>query len=174
MKLGPFSVSTRRRTVLKWALLVASAAVALAIDLATKHLAEQRLVLGESRKILPFLFLERTANGGVAFGLLGGRSVLIVVANVVALVVVVLYVSMERRALLAGIGGGLIVGGSLGNMFQRLTSDGHVTDFLKFPHWPNYNMADVFIFVGIAVIFIGLVLEAVRVWKAGRRTPLSR
>jgi signal peptidase II len=174
MKFGSPSLSTRRRTLLKWSVLVVFIGVALAIDLVTKHLAEQRLALGEARKILPFFLLERTANGGVAFGLLGGKGTLIVVANIVALLVVLFYVYAERRPLLAGISGGLIIGGSLGNLVQRLTADGHVTDFLKFPHWPNYNMADVFIFVGIAAIFLGLVLEAVRLWKSGRRAPVSR
>jgi signal peptidase II len=174
MKFGSPSLATKRRTILKWCLLVLALAFALTIDLVTKHLAEQQLVMGEAHKILPFLSLERTANSGVAFGLLGGKSALIIAANVVALVVVGLYVWVERRPLLAGIAGGLIVGGSLGNLVQRMTGDGHVTDFLKFPHWPNYNMADVFILVGIAAIFIGLVLETVRVWRAGRRAPASR
>jgi signal peptidase II len=174
MKFGFPSLSVRRQTVLKWSVLLVSTAIALVIDLVTKHIAEQQLVLGETRKILPFFFLERTANGGVAFGLLGGRGTLIIVANVAALLVVVLFVAFERRALLAGIAGGLIVGGSLGNLVQRVAGDGHVTDFLRFPHWPNYNMADVFIFVGIAVIFLGLGLETVRVWRAGRQRPVSR
>jgi signal peptidase II len=174
MKFGFPSLSTRRQAVLKWSVLLVSAAIALVIDLATKYIAEQQLVLGETHKILPFFFLERTANGGVAFGLLGGRGTVIIIANVAALLVVVLFVAFERRALIAGIAGGLIVGGSLGNLVQRVTGDGHVTDFLKFPHWPNYNMADVFIFVGIAVIFLGLGLETVRVWRAGRQRPVSR
>lgn len=174
MKFGSPSLATRRGTVLKWCVLVLATAIALAIDLVTKNAAEQQLVLGETHKILPFFFLERTANSGVAFGLLGGKGALIIVANVVALLVVVLYVAVERRPLLAGIAGGLIIGGSLGNLVQRVTADGHVTDFLKFPYWPNYNMADVFILVGIAAIFLGLVMETMRVWRAGRRTPASR
>jgi len=173
MKTGGTLLSSRGRTVLKWSLFVSAAAVALAVDLVTKNLAETHLVLGETDKILPFLYLERTANSGVAFGLLGGRTTLIVVANVVALLIVGTYVFFERRAALAGIAGGMVVGGSLGNLVQRLTGDGHVTDFLKFPHWPNFNMADVFIDVGIAVVVLGLVVEAVRAWRAGRRTPTS-
>jgi signal peptidase II len=174
MRFGSPALHTRRRTILKWSVLIVAAAMALTIDLVTKHVAEQQLVLGETHKILPFFFLERTANSGVAFGLLGGKGPLIIAANVIALIVVGLYVWMERRPLLAGIAGGAIVGGSLGNMVQRLTTDGHVTDFMKFPHWPNFNMADVFIDAGIAAVFIGLVLETVRVWRAGRRTPAAR
>ncbi|HLA80459.1 MAG TPA: signal peptidase II [Thermoleophilia bacterium] len=150
-------------------------AFALVVDLVTKSLAEQHLAMGEVHKVLPFLYLERTANSGVAFGLLGGRGAFIIAANVIALLIVLAYVIFERRPLLAGIAGGLIIGGSLGNLVQRLTGDGRVTDFLKFPRWPNYNMADVFLVVGICAIVIGLALEAVRVWRAGRReTPASQ
>jgi len=174
MRFGSPALATRRLTILKWALVVVVVAITLTVDLVTKHLADERLVLGETQEILPFLFFERTANSGVAFGLLGGKGPVIIVANVVALLVVLLYVFVERRYLLAAIAGGAIIGGSLGNMVQRLTADGHVTDFLKFPHWPNFNMADVFIDAGIAAVFIGLILEMVRVYKAGKQTPVSR
>jgi signal peptidase II len=174
MNAGSPTVPSRRRIVIKWSLFVVVAAIALGVDLLTKHFAEQNLVLGERTEFWPFLFLQRTANDGVAFGLLGGRSALIVIANVVALLVVGVYVFVERRPLLAGIAGGMVVGGSIGNLVQRLAGDGHVTDFLKFPHWPNFNLADVFIDAGIAVIVLGLVVEAVRVWRAERQTPAAR
>jgi signal peptidase II len=147
--------------------------VALAVDLVTKHLAEARLPEGELREVLPFLYLQRTANDGVAFGLLGGSTTLIIVANVIALLVVTAYVFFERRPILAGIAGGAIVGGSLGNMIQRLVGDGHVTDFLKFPHWPNFNAADVFIDAGLAAVVIGFIVEAARLWRARKRKPAS-
>lgn len=159
----------RGRRVLKWSLFGGVLAVALAIDLVTKHLADSRLALGEVDELLPFLQLQLTHNDGVAFGMLGGSTALIVVANVVALLVVCGYVLLERRPVLGGIAGGMIVGGSLGNMIQRLVGDGHVTDFLKFPHWPNFNAADVFIDAGLAVVVIGMVVESIRVWRAKKR-----
>lgn len=155
--------------MLKWLMLVAMAAICLTADLLTKRMAEQNLAMGDTREVLPFLFLQRTANDGVAFGLMGGRTAVIVLANLVALAVVLVYVFLERRALLAGLAGGAVIGGSLGNLVQRLAGDGHVTDFLKFPHWPNFNLADVFIDAGIAAVCIGLVVEAVRAHRAGRR-----
>jgi signal peptidase II len=166
--------SDRRRTIIKWSLLVVVTAICTALALWTTYLVEQRLVLGEVRQILPFLSLQRSANSGVAFGLLSGRLALIIPANAIAIVVVLVYVHMERRAVLAGIAGGLIVGGSLGNIIQRLTGDGHVTDFLKFPYWPNFNLPDVFIVVGIAIVFLGLIVEAIRVLRAGNKAPASR
>ncbi len=162
------------KRLLKWSLFVVVLVAALAIDLVTKHLADSRLVAGESRDILPFLSLELTHNNGVAFGMLGGSTALIVVANVFALLVVVAYVLLERRPALGGIAGGMIVGGSLGNLIQRIANDQGVTDFLKFPHWPNFNAADIFIDVGLAVVVIGLIAEAVRTWRAkGRKTASS-
>jgi signal peptidase II len=150
------------------------AGICVALGLWTTYLAEQRLVIGEVHKILPFLSLQRSANSGVAFGLLGGRLPVILAANAVAIIVVLVYVHMDRRAVLAGIAGGLVVGGSLGNVIQRLTGDGHVTDFIKFPYWPNFNLPDVFIVLGIVVVFLGLLVEAVLVLRAGRKTPASR
>jgi signal peptidase II len=162
-----------RRTILKWSLLAACGAVALTIDLMTKHLAQERLVLGETDKVLPFLYLQRTANDGIAFGLFDGKTGWIIVANVVAILVVLAYVFFERRPFLGGIAGGAVIGGSLGNMIERLAGDGTVTDFLKFPRWPNFNAADVFIDAGIAAIFLGLIVEAIKEWRAGRKRPAS-
>lgn len=164
----------RRRLIIKWSVLAVATGACVALGLWTTHLAEQRLVIGEVHKILPFLSLQRSANSGVAFGLLGGRLPIILAANAVAILVVLAYVFMDRRAVLAGIAGGLIVGGSLGNVIQRLTGDGHVTDFLKFPYWPNFNLPDVFIVLGIVVVFLGLLVEAILVFRAGRKTTASR
>lgn len=162
-----------KHRALKWSLFGAMVAVALTVDLVTKHIADSRLVVGESHEVLPFLSLELTHNDGVAFGLLGGSTALIAVANVVALFVMIGYVLIERRPVLAGLAGGAIVGGSLGNMVQRLTGDGHVTDFLKFPHWPNFNAADIFIDVGLAAVVIGMVVESIVVWRSKRDEAAS-
>ena len=95
------------------------------------------------------------------------------VANVVALLVVVAYVLLERRPVLGGIAGGAIVGGSLGNMIQRIVGDGHVTDFLKVPHWPNFNAADVLIDAGLAAVVIGMVVEVIKAWRAKKHEAAS-
>ena len=175
MNLGSLSLSRKRRLIFKWSAFVAALAFAIVIDLVTKGLAEQHLSMGEVHKVLPFFYLERTANSGVAFGLFGGKSGFIIVANVVTMLIILAYVMYERRPILAGISGGLIIGGSLGNFVQRLTGDNRVTDFLKFPGWPNFNMADVFLVVGICAIVLGLIIETIHVYKAGRKeTPASR
>jgi lipoprotein signal peptidase len=170
---GPPSLG-RRALIIKWGLLSVVTGIAVALCMWTTYLAEQRLVLGEVDKILPFLWLQRSANSGVAFGLLGGKLAVILAANAVAILVVLFYVFMERRAVLAGIAGGMVIGGSLGNIVQRFTGDGHVTDFLKFPYWPNFNVPDVFIVLGIVCVFLGLLVEGVRVYRAGNKTSTAR
>jgi len=162
-----------RRTVYKWGLLIVVAAIAAALDLWTKALAEERLALGEVVEVLPFFSWQRTSNSGVAFGLLSDQGWLILVANGVAILVVLIYVFMDRRWLLPAWGGGLIIGGSAGNVFQRLTGDGHVTDFMRFPAWPNFNLADVFIVLGIVIVFLGLLVEAVRAYRGGQKKPAA-
>jgi signal peptidase II len=163
---GARQMKSRLRTLipdnsplLKWSLFAVVLATGLTVDLITKHLADARLVFGESRDILPFLSLQLTHNDGVAFGMLGGSTGLIVVANVVALLVVLAYVLLE--------------GGSLGNMIQRIVGDGHVTDFFRFPHWPNFNVADVLIDAGLAAVVIGMVVEVIKTWRAKKREAAS-
>jgi signal peptidase II len=168
MKTG--SARSERRRWLKWVILFVTIVIAITLDLVTKYYVERHLAIGEVNHVLPFLDLQRTSNQGVAFGLLGGRLALILPANLVALAVVFVYVLIERRPWLAGIAGGIIMGGSLGNLVQRLAY-GRVTDFLKFPHWPNYNMADFFILVGISAVFIGVLVEGLRPNGAFRSGP---
>ena len=164
----PFA-GPRGRLILKCTILVVTVLVAVGLDLLIKRIVEHHLVLGETHKILPFLYLQRVANNGVAFGLLGGHIATILVANFIAVAVVLTYVVLERRPLVAGFGGGLIVGGSVGNMVQRLGFH-EVTDYLRFPHWPNFNLADVFIVLGIVVIFLAVLIEGVRMVRAGRKS----
>lgn len=171
---APSKHDRRRRAIIKWSIFAVVAGICAALGLWTTYLAEQRLVIGEVDKILPFLWLQRTVNSGVAFGLLGGNLAVILPANAVAILVVLAYVFMDKRATLAGIAGGMVVGGSAGNVVQRLSGDSHVTDFLKFPHWPNFNLPDVFIVLGIVVVFLGLLVEAVRVYRAGDQKSTSR
>ncbi|MCZ7661702.1 MAG: signal peptidase II [Thermoleophilia bacterium] len=147
-----------RAWIVKWGTLGVTASAAFALDLLTKRLVEERLVLGEVHEVVPFFSLQRVGNKGVAFGMLAEHSLLIQLAPVAALLVIVAYVMLERRSLLAGLAGGMLVGGSLGNLVQRITV-GQVTDFLKFPHWPNFNLADVFIFLGVALVLLSFFWE---------------
>lgn len=152
-------LTSRTRVLLKWIILVSCMAIAVTADLLTKHWAEQNLKLGEVDKILPFFYLQRSANNGIAFGLFGGHTYAIVAVNIIAFLLILAFVVWWRSWVLAGISGGLIMGGFLGNLVQRVSGQKMVTDFLKFPHWPNFNLADLFLVLGICLIVLGLGLE---------------
>ena len=153
-----------RADTLKWLLAAAVAAAAFTLDWVTKAVVRDTMVIGERHDLLPFLYFERTVNQGVAFGLFSGRISIILVANLLALGVVVVYLLMETRPVVGGVVGGLLIGGSLGNIVERITRDGQVTDFLKIPHYPNFNLADVFIDTGAVLVAVSLIL----VWRRGR------
>jgi signal peptidase II len=56
---------------------------------------------------------------------------------------------------------GMMLGGAIGNLVDRLRV-GRVTDFIDFPFWPAFNVADSSIVVGIAILLLGYVLFAER------------
>ena len=148
----------------KWFLAAAVAAAAFTLDWVTKAVVRETLVVGGRHDLLPFLYLERTINQGVAFGLFSGRIVIILLANLLARGVVVVYLLMETRPVMAGVAGGLLIGGSLGNIVERLLRGGQITDFLKIPYWPNFNLADAFIDTGAVLVAVSLILA----WRRGR------
>lgn len=150
----------RRDSLLRWGLGAGIAAAALAADYFSKRIAEQVLPLGEIRPFLPLLSLQRTANTGVAFGLLRGRVGAVLVATLVAALVVLIFIRMERRPVLGGFAGGLLLAGTMGNALDRLRQ-GYVTDFLRFPVWPNFNVADICILIGTGLLILGLLLSMV-------------
>src|SRR5207247_994506 len=61
-----------------------------------------------------------------------------------------------RRQLVRPVGLGLVIGGSVSNLTDRVRL-GHVTDFLDFKYWPAFNLADTFIVVGVAALLLALV-----------------
>lgn len=142
------------------------AAVVFALDQVTKAWAERALADGAARPLVgELLQLNLTHNPGAAFSTGTGYTA---VLTVVALVVIVVCVSMARRLRSRGwaVALGLILGGALGNVTDRLFRApapfrGHVVDFLQLPHWPIFNLADCAITTA-AVLFVWLSLRGVR------------
>ena len=56
---------------------------------------------------------------------------------------------------------GLLIGGSTSNLIDRIRL-GHVTDFLDLRYWPAFNLADSFIVVGVAILFVALLIGETR------------
>lgn len=121
------------------------------------------LVPGQSRRLVPGLFnLTHVNNRGAAFGLLANATspvvlVLLVGFSMAALVLVLSLLWRGPASRLTGWGLGLILGGALGNLLDRLYA-GSVVDFLDFHlgpyHWPAFNLADTAIVVGAGVLIV--------------------
>jgi signal peptidase II len=152
----------------------ALAAAIVALDFASKLAVLQALAPGESRVLAPFLNLVLVFNKGAAFSFLAGAggwqtaffaSIAVVAAVVVS---VMILRNPGRRLLCAGLA--LILGGALGNLYDRLAY-GHVVDFIDAHaagwHWPAFNVADSAITVGAGI----LILESFLHREEGRPGP---
>lgn len=103
--------------------------------------------------------LEYAENRGAAFGLFGGGNAILAVLAVVVLGGLALY--YRRQAAPSGrvvVAVCLIAGGALGNLVDRLRL-GHVVDFVAIGAWPNFNLADSAITVGVTLLVAQMLLD---------------
>ena len=139
----------------------------LILDRGTKVLIQNRFALNESVPIIDGFFdITYVKNTGVAFGIFSSisspaKSVLLSLFTACAVVVVVTYsVRSPARKRLLQVALALILGGALGNLYDRLAY-GYVVDFLEFYvgnyHWPSFNVADSAISTGVALLAIEII-----------------
>jgi signal peptidase II len=129
--------------------------VVLVVDQATKAIVRATLDPGESHRVLPFLHLVRARNEGIAFGALAGGGTVVVAIVAAALIGLVIYFVTNATKRLAWLPTGLLLGGALGNIIDRVRAGG-VTDFVQFPHWPAFNVADMAITAGVLALVFAL------------------
>jgi signal peptidase II len=130
------------------------AVVVIVADQLSKRAVEHSIVPGEERKLLPGIQLVNTRNRGVAFGFLPGSHVGVTILIAVALLALLAYFARHSEAPLIWLPTGMLLGGALGNIADRL-KDGAVTDFIKLPlGWPPFNLADTSITLGIVILFL--------------------
>ncbi|HEV7929837.1 MAG TPA: signal peptidase II [Nitrosospira sp.] len=133
----------------------------LVLDLLTKRWVEAALFYGEQIPLTGFFNLVLTYNAGAAFSFLsdaGGwqRWFFSVVAAGASMLIIYLLRKHATDKLFC-LALSLILGGALGNLWDRITL-GHVVDFLDFHvagyHWPAFNIADSAIFLGAALLIL--------------------
>ncbi len=134
-----------------WSRAATTAAVVLAADQLTKTAITAWLARGESVELGLGVRLVDVRNTGVAFGLLrdGGLAVVLVTMAVLGLLLLYFGLEPRRRGLWMAVG--LLVGGAAGNLADRVRQ-GEVTDFIDPPVWPAFNVADMAIVAGIALL----------------------
>jgi len=142
--------------------LIAVAALALTADIVSKALVVARLEGHKSVELLGGLTTLRvTRNSGAAFSI-GTGSTWIFTIIACAVVFAIIRTARNLRSLPWAICLGLLLGGAVGNLIDRLlrapgSFQGHVVDWIEWPHWPVFNLADSAIVCGgvLAVILAG-------------------
>jgi signal peptidase II len=157
--LMPISVAEKKLGAGLWHWL-SFALVALSVigsDQLTKWLVSSRLALGSSVSVAGSLKISHVQNSGIAFGFFSqSTSLVIVLTSAVVLWMVVFFAHSGARHPLLPAALGLVVGGSVSNLFDRVTN-GFVTDFIDFGFFPSFNLADSFIVLGVAALIFFLI-----------------
>jgi signal peptidase II len=157
-------VSERRSVSL--ATLIAVSVVAL--DLVTKALVRDSLARGDERDLVLGAHLVHVENDGVAFGRLGGSPTLVALVVAVAVIGLLAYFVRHRSTPLIWLPTGLLLGGAFANVLDRLAGDG-VTDYIKLPHWPAFNVADIAVTAGVILLVVVIELDARRQKRAAEQ-----
>lgn len=139
------------------------AVVVFILDRISKGLVNADIRPGTEVQVLPGLWFDNAHNAGAAFGFLPAGGTFFLIAEIAVAVALIYYVATRPQPLLVGILLGLVVGGTLGNGYDRLVH-GSVTDFIAVHWWPVFNVADSAISTGV----VGLViLNLLRQQRAG-------
>jgi len=134
------------------------AAVIFAADRLTKMLVLDLMTQGQSIAVIPGVFhITYILNKGMAFGLMPGGLLLFVIVTFAAIgLIVYQVVHIRSRSVLMYSSLGLVLGGALGNLVDRIRI-GCVIDFLDFRIWPVFNLADSSITIGACILALRII-----------------
>lgn len=137
-----------------WPLLVVTAII-ISDQITKAYIVEWLKPQGTVSIVGDFLRLTFVTNSGVAFGMLTGIPYILTVPIVILVGVIIFYlVKTLGQSFLLTLALSLELGGALGNLIDRIRL-GYVVDFVKFPYWPAFNVADSCVVVGaIGLAFI--------------------
>lgn len=136
-------------------------------DRLTKEWVIRRLYIGETIDLLPVFQITYIENTGIAFGFGQNKNLYFMVISIVLIVflLVLHHQSKSVETLLFKTGLALVIGGALGNLYDRIAY-GSVIDFLDFfigtHHWPAFNIADSAVFAGACLFLIAQVRQRSR------------
>lgn len=160
----------------QWVGLGSIAVAAVVADQLTKQVVARTLALGEEVEIVGPFSIHHVHNSGIAFGLFSSATSIVIALTALAVLwMLVFFARSGARHPVLPVALGFVLGGSVANLLDRVRL-GHVTDFLDFRFWPAFNLADLFIVVGVASLF-GALAGADRSKRRPRplgNSPLSR
>jgi signal peptidase II len=126
-------------------------AVVLVADQVSKAIVRSDIAIGDVHKFLPGINLVDVRNTGVAFSLFAGGGALVLACTLIALGLLLGYFAMRPDRPLLWLPAGMLTGGAIGNLVDRVAHGG-VTDFIKLPFWPAFNVADMSITFGVLAL----------------------
>lgn len=130
-----------------------------AVDRLTKSLVNANVPFGTEFPVVDHLVgITNLHNSGAAFGFAPAGAALYLIAAVVVSIGLAIYVARHPGDLRTDAILGLIMGGTIGNGFDRIAF-GTVTDFINFHFWPVFNVADSAISIGVVALLAGYVLR---------------
>lgn len=153
--------------------LLALSAIIIACDRVTKHWVSQHIAIGNVIVVIPRVFgISHVQNPGAAFSMFTNtadptrvRWMLTAFSIVAAVIVFGILLKIGRRLTLSTLGLALVLGGAIGNAWDRVAY-GTVVDFLEVQivhyHWPDFNVAD-------SAIVIGGILLLIDALRSGRK-----
>ena len=168
-----------KQTIKDYALLLVIAGVIIGVDQWTKALVRTKLGFGEMWSpwdwLMPYARVVHWNNSGAAFGILQGQSLLFtVLAFIVAGVILYYFPRVSPQDWTLRIAMGMQLGGAVGNLVDRLTMGGQVTDFISVGSFAVFNVADASITVGVAILLIGVWIKELQNKKLSPAPDTSR
>ena len=161
-----------KRSTTNGLIFILVAAAAILLDQVAKAFVVAYVEPGRSITLIPHvLSLTHSTNSGAAFGLFKGSGQIVFLA---ALVVVVLtfawfFAFRKKQSVWSFVGLGLIIGGALGNLIDRVARHNHqVVDFFDLGWWPVFNVADIAIVAGVIIV---VVVTALELWREDAVKP---
>ena len=137
-----------------WRKVLIVAGIVMIADQLTKSIVRGTILPGDRRQVLAgILDLTNAHNKGVAFGALAGGGAIVAALTGLALGALVVYFVLRSRTPHLWLPVGLLLGGALGNLADRIRADA-VTDFIAVGSWPTFNLADVAITVGVVALVL--------------------
>jgi len=145
-----------KHTLAHW---LSISAIVLALDLYTKHLVQQAFAYADKLTVNRYFDLVRYHNEGAAFSFLadagGWQKWFFTAIAAIASVFILYLLKKHHTEKLFSVGLALVLGGALGNLYDRVTL-GYVVDFLSFHlnalYWPAFNIADSAITIGVGIL----------------------
>lgn len=143
-------------------MLIIGTSILFLIDIFSKYLITKLVIFGESITIINnFLNITYVKNTGAAWSILNNNTLIVTIISLLIIIALIIYMYNNKNSSskFERLGYSLVLGGALGNLFDRLVY-GYVIDFIDIYifnyDYPIFNLADTFIVIGVIILFISM------------------